>query len=163
MSTINNREAARAGNITEVTRGINPGLNGLEDRIAKTKVYLNNGTTALVGPAKVGPKKVGEGRVGTGNPALDALQRLNPFKRQSGGFISPGSSTTMRHTNFQQNQQVFNQSRGGGRRQVVVVRRRAPQQPMQLPTPAPAQGILPSGGVNNIVSINDMYSVVGMS
>ncbi len=109
------------------------------------------------GPAKVG-SKVGPAKVGTGNKLLDMF-----MGKQSGGMITPSRSTTSKHTNFQQNQQTFNQSRGAGRRQVVVVRRRAPQQPMQLPTPSPPQGILPSGGVNNIASINDMYSVVGMS
>ena len=83
--------------------------------------------------------------------------------KQSGGMITPSRSTTSNHINFQQNQQTFNQSRGASRRQVVIVKRRAPQQPMQLPTPTPPQGILPSGGVNNIASINDMYSVVGMA
>lgn len=109
------------------------------------------------GPAKVG-SKVGPAKVGTGNKLLDMF-----MGKQSGGMITPSRSTTSNHTNFQQNQQTFNQSRGAGKTQVVVVRRRAPQQPIQLPTPAPPQGILPSGGVNNIASINDMYSVVGMS
>jgi len=109
------------------------------------------------GPGRVG-SKVGPKIVGSGNPVVDFFTG-----KQSGGTIKPSQSTTMRHTNFQENQQVFNQSRGAGRRQVVVVKRRAPQQQVQLPTPAPPQGILPSGGLNNIASINDMYSVVGMS
>ena len=109
------------------------------------------------GPAKVG-SKVGPAKVGTGNKLLDMF-----MGKQSGGMITPSRSTTSNHTNFQQNQQTFNQSRGASRRQVVIVKRRAPQQPMQLPTPTPPQGILPSGGVNNIASINDMYSVVGMA
>lgn len=153
-----NRKAASAGNVSGTTRGINPGLKGLEDRQVKTARYMKDPRMNQAGPKIVGKGKVGQKIVGTGNAAVDFVRGLfggpkvgdvvqpKPVKRQMGGPVNHAKQRL-----DDNHDKLLNEIAQGVEPPVVIVKRRA--RPKAQPDPGGAGVKTSRGNQLNIVEV----------